>query len=84
MSTRSNLTICATKWLDCGIGGNQLVTLDSKHTPNRKETIDVTVTLPDDALATEVVNIDLAIAPTSGGEPYDEVTLSVSVAAVHI
>ena len=60
-----------------------LVTLDSKHTPNRKETVDVTVTLPDDALATEVVNIDLAVAPTSGGEPYDEVTLSVSVAAVH-
>ena len=60
-----------------------LVTLDSKHTPNRKDTIDVTVTLPDDALATEVVNIDLSIAPNSGGQPYDDVTLSVSVAAVH-
>ena len=59
------------------------VTLDSKHTPNRKETIDVTVTLPEDALATEVVNIDLAVAPNAGGEPYDDVTLSVSVAEVH-
>ena len=60
-----------------------LVTLDSKHTPNRKETVDVTVTLPEDALATEVVNIDLAVTANGGGEPYDEVTLSVSVAAVH-
>lgn len=60
-----------------------VVTLDSKHTPNRKDTVDVTVTLPEDALATEVVNIDLSIAPNAGGEPYDDVTLSVSVAAVH-
>ena len=60
-----------------------LVTLDSKHTPNRKDTIDVTVTLPDDALATEVVHIDLSIGSNAGGEPYDDVTLSVSVAAVH-
>ena len=60
-----------------------LVTLDSKHTPDRKETVDVTVTLPDDALATEVVTIDLSVAPNSGGEAYDDVTLSVSVAEVH-
>ena len=60
-----------------------LVTLDSKHTPERKETVDVTVTLPDDALATEVVTIDLSVAPNSGGEAYDDVTLSVSVAEVH-
>ena len=59
------------------------VTLDSKHTPNRKETIDVTVTLPEDALATEPETIDLAVAPNAGGEPYDDVTLSVSVAEVH-
>ena len=59
------------------------VTLDSKHTPNRKKTIDVTVTLPDDALAVDVVPINLAIAPAAGGEPYDEVTLSVTVAEVH-
>ena len=60
-----------------------LVTLDSKHTPDRKETVDVTVTLPVDALATEVVTIDLSVAPNSGGEAYDDVTLSVSVAEVH-
>ena len=60
-----------------------LVTLDSKHTPNRKETIDVTVTLPSDALATQPKQIDLSISPNGGGEAYDEVTLSVSVAAVH-
>lgn len=60
-----------------------VVSLDSKHTPQRKETIDVTVTLPTDALATEVVNIVLSIAPSSGGQAYDDVTLSVSVAAVH-
>ena len=59
------------------------VTLDSKHTQNRKKTIDVTVTLPDDALAVDVVPINLAIAPVAGGEPYDEVTLSVTVAEVH-
>ena len=64
------------------LGENQ-VTLDSKHLPNRKDTIDVTVTLPDDALATEVVNIDISVAPNTGGEAYDDVTLSVSVAAVH-
>jgi len=60
-----------------------VVSLDSKHTPQRKETIDVTVTLPTDALATEVVNIVLSISPSSGGQAYDDVTLSVSVAAVH-
>ncbi|MGA0380119.1 MAG: hypothetical protein ACO3NJ_04860, partial [Candidatus Poseidoniaceae archaeon] len=58
-----------------------LVTLDSKHTPNRKETIDVTVTLPSDALATQTEQIDLSISPNGGGSAYDEVTLSVSVAA---
>ena len=60
-----------------------LVTLDSKHTPDRKETVDVTVTLPDDALATEGVTLELSVAPNSGGEAYDDVTLSVSVAEVH-
>ena len=60
-----------------------LVTLDSKHEPARKETIDVTVTLPDDALATEIVRIDISVAASSGGEAYDDVTLSVSVAEVH-
>ena len=60
-----------------------VVTLDSKHTPNRKDTVDVTVILPEDALATEVVNIDISVAPNAGGGAYDDVTLSVSVAAVH-
>jgi uncharacterized membrane protein len=60
-----------------------VIALDSKHTPERKETVGVTVSLPTDALATEVVNIVLSVAPSSGGQPYDEVTLSVSVAAVH-
>ena len=60
-----------------------VVSLESKHTPQRKDTVDVTVTLPTDALATEVVNIVLSVAPSSGGQPYDEVTLSVSVAEVH-
>ena len=60
-----------------------LVTLDSKHEPARKETIDVTVTLPDDALATEIVRIDISVTASSGGEAYDDVTLSVSVAEVH-
>lgn len=60
-----------------------VVTLDSKHTPNRKDTVDVTVNLPEDALATEVVNIDISVAPSAGGGAYDDVTLSVSVAAVH-
>ena len=60
-----------------------VLSLDSKHTPQRKDTIDVTVSLPNDALATEVVNIVLSVSPSSGGQAYDEVTLSVSVAAVH-
>ena len=60
-----------------------VISLDSKHTPQRKDTVDVTVSLPTDALATEVVNIVLSVSPSSGGQPYDDVTLSVSVAAVH-
>ncbi len=60
-----------------------LVTLDSKHEPGRKDTIDVTVTLPDDALATEIVDIEIAVTSSVGGESYDDVTLSVSVAEVH-
>jgi uncharacterized membrane protein len=60
-----------------------VIALDSKHTPERKETVGVTVSLPTDALATEVVNIVLSVAASSGGQPYDEVTLSVSVAEVH-
>ena len=48
-------------------------------TLGRKETIDVTVTLPSE----QVEQIDLSISPNGGGEAYDEVTLSVSVAAVH-
>ena len=60
-----------------------VISLDSKHTPERKDTVDVTVSLPTDALATEIVNIVLSISPSSGGQPYDEVTLSVSVAEVH-
>ena len=61
-----------------------LVTLDSKHTPNRKDTIDVTVTLPIDAIVTDdPEQIDLSISPNGGGAAYDDVTLSVSVAAVH-
>ena len=60
-----------------------VISLDSKHTPQRKDTVDVTVSLPTDALATEIVNIVLSVSPSSGGQAYDEVTLSVSVAAVH-
>ena len=60
-----------------------LVTLDSKHEPGRKDTIDVTVTLPEDALATEVVDIEIAVTSSVGGQSYDDVTLSVSVAEVH-
>jgi uncharacterized membrane protein len=60
-----------------------VISLESKHTPQRKDTVEVTVSLPTDALATQVVNIVLSVSPSSGGQAYDEVTLAVSVAQVH-
>lgn len=58
------------------------VTVGGKQSNDRSADVQVTVELPEDALATEVVEIVISVLPNSGGEAYDEVTISVTVAEV--
>lgn len=59
------------------------VSVGSKHSSDRSADVQVEVSVPLSALATEEVEITLSVLPGSGGEAYDEVTLSVSVAESH-
>ena len=59
------------------------VSVGSKHSSDRSADVQVEVSVPLSALATEEVELTLSVLPGSGGEAYDEVTLSVSVAESH-
>ncbi len=59
------------------------VSVGSKHSSDRSADVQVEVSVPLSALATEEVEITLSVLPGSGGEAHDEVTLSVSVAESH-
>ena len=59
------------------------VSVGSKHGSDKSETVQVVVSLPSYALATEQVQIAFSVLPAGGGVAYAEVTLTVSVKAIH-
>ena len=59
------------------------VSVGSKHGSDKSESVQVTVTLPANALATEQVEIAFSVLPAGGGVAYAEVTLTVTVKAIH-
>ncbi|MBP04843.1 MAG: hypothetical protein CMA72_08695 [Euryarchaeota archaeon] len=59
------------------------VSVGSKHGSEKSANIEVVVTLPESALATEQVEIVFSVLPAGGGVAYAEVTLTVSVKAIH-
>jgi uncharacterized membrane protein len=59
------------------------VSVGSKHGNEKSVTVDVTVRVPTNALATEEVELTFSVLPSSGGTAYDSVVLKVTVAAVH-
>lgn len=59
------------------------VSVGSKHGSQKSANIEVVVTLPESALATEQVEIAFSVLPAGGGVAYAEVTLTVSVKAIH-
>ena len=59
------------------------VSVGSRHGNEKSTSIDVTVRVPQNALATEQIELTFSVLPSSGGTAYDSVILSVSVAAVH-
>ena len=59
------------------------VSVGSRHGNDKTTSIDVTVRVPENALATEQIELTFSVLPSSGGTAYDSVTLTVSVAAIH-
>ena len=59
------------------------ISTQSRFSNEKTGTIDVTITLPLDALATEEVTITFSVMPTSSGGAYDTQDLTVTVKAVH-
>ncbi len=59
------------------------VSVGSKHGSDDTATIDVTVDVPLNALASDQVQITMNVLPSNGGAAYDSVTISVTVAEYH-
>ena len=59
------------------------VSVGSRHGNEKSVTVDLTVRVPTNALATEEVELTFSVLPSSGGAAYDSVVLKVTVAAVH-
>ncbi|MCH1527591.1 MAG: hypothetical protein L7S49_05190 [Candidatus Poseidoniaceae archaeon] len=59
------------------------ISTQSKHSNEKSGTIEVTISLPLDALATEDVTITFSVMPTSSGGAYDTQDLDVTVESVH-
>ena len=59
------------------------VSTQSRFSNEKTGTIDVTISLPLDALATEEVTITFSVLPTSSGGAYDTQDLTITVKAVH-
>ena len=59
------------------------ISTESRHSNDKTGTIDVTISLPLDALATEEVKITFSVMPTNSGGSYDTKDLTVTVKAVH-
>ncbi len=59
------------------------ISTQSRHTNDKSGTIEVSISLPSDALATEEVTITFSVMPTSSGGAYDTQELTITVKAVH-
>jgi len=59
------------------------VSTQSRHTNDKSGTIEVSVSLPLDALATEEVEIIFSVGPSAGGAAYVTQTLTVTVKDIH-
>ncbi len=59
------------------------VSTQSRHSNDKTATIDVSISLPSDALATDEVTITFSVMPTSSGGAYDTQELTIEVKAVH-
>jgi|SaaInlV_165m_DNA_1040744.scaffolds.fasta_scaffold01622_2 uncharacterized membrane protein len=59
------------------------VSVGSKHGSDKTENVGIVVNVPSNALATEQIEIAFSVLPAGGGVAYAEVTLTVSVKAIH-
>ena len=59
------------------------VSVGSKHGSEKSENVGVVVNVPSNALATEQIEIAFSVLPAGGGVAYAEVTLTVTVKAIH-
>lgn len=59
------------------------VLIGSRHGNQDSVSVDLTVRVPQDALASEDIEITLSVLPSGGGTAYDSVVLRVTVAASH-
>ena len=59
------------------------ISTDSRFSNGKSGSIEVTISLPLDALATEEVTLTFSVLPTSSGGAYDTQELTVSVKEVH-
>ena len=59
------------------------VSVGSRHGNEKSATVEVTVRVPVDALATEEIELTFSVLPSSGGSAYDTVSVRVTVAEIH-
>jgi len=59
------------------------VSVGSKHGSDDRASVEVTVDVPINALATDEIPITISVLPQSGGAAYDSVTFTVTVAEYH-
>ncbi|MDG1539856.1 MAG: hypothetical protein P8Q40_08025 [Candidatus Poseidonia sp.] len=59
------------------------VLVGSRHGNQDSASVDLTVRVPQDALAIEDVEITLSVLPSTGGATYDSVVLRVTVGEIH-
>ena len=59
------------------------VSVGSRHGNEKSATVEVTVRVPANALATEEIELTFSVLPSTGGTAYDTVTLRATVAAIH-
>lgn len=59
------------------------ISTGSRHTNDKTGTIEISISLPIDALATEEVELTFSVMPNNGGAAYATQTLRVTVKAVH-
>ena len=59
------------------------VSVGSRHGNEKTVSVDLTVRVPSNALATEEIELTFSVLPSSGGAAYDTATLRITVSAVH-